>query len=70
MHIPLSIIVVIGLIFLVIIGALRLVADLLVLNTHRQPSFPDEISEESRDSEEPQFSRPAGSLGPWKRRTQ
>ncbi len=64
MHIPISIIVVIGLIFLVILGALRLVADLVVVNTHRQPSFPDELPEEDRESEEPQFSRP------WTRRTQ
>jgi hypothetical protein len=68
MHIPLFIIVVIGLLFLVIIGALRLVADLLVMNTHRQPSFPDELPEEDPGSEERQISRPVGSLGPWKRR--
>jgi hypothetical protein len=59
MHIPLSIIVIIGLTFLVIVGALRLVADLVVVNTHQQPSFPDEFSEEDRASEERRFSRPA-----------
>jgi hypothetical protein len=58
MRIPLSIIVVIGLTFLVILGALRLVADFLVMDTHRQPSFPDEFSKEGRDSEEGQFSVP------------
>jgi hypothetical protein len=58
MHILLSIIVAIGLTLLVILGALRLVADLLVENTHRQPSFPDELSEEGRDSEQHRFSRP------------
>ena len=58
MHILLSIIVAIGLTLLVILGALRLVADLLVGNTHRQPSFPDEFSAEGRDSEQRRFSRP------------
>jgi len=58
MHILLSIIVAIGFTLLVILGALRLVADLLVMNPHRQPSFPDEFSEEGRDSEQHRFSRP------------
>jgi hypothetical protein len=45
----LSVIVVIGFIFLVILGALCLVADdLLATSAHRQPSFPDEFPEEDR----------------------
>jgi len=50
MGVLLSIIVVIGFTFLVILGALRLVADLLAMNTHRQPSFSDESPEEDRES--------------------
>ena len=50
MGVLLSIIVVIGFTFLVIFGALRLLADLLAMNTHRQPSFSDESPEEDRES--------------------
>jgi hypothetical protein len=50
MRVLLSIIVVIGFTFLVILGALRLLADLLAMNTHRQPSFSDEFPEEDRES--------------------
>ena len=50
MRVLLSIIVVIGFAFLVILGALRLVADLVAMSTHRQPSFPDEVAEEDRES--------------------
>ncbi len=50
MRVLLSIIVVIGFTFLVILGALRLVADLVAMSTHRQPSFPDEFPEEERES--------------------
>jgi hypothetical protein len=45
-----SIIVIAGFTFLVILGALRLVADLLAMSTHRQPAFSDEFSEEVRES--------------------
>ena len=50
MPVLLSIIVIAGFTFLVILGALRLVADLLAMSTHRQPSFPDEFPEEDRES--------------------
>jgi hypothetical protein len=50
MRVLLSIIVVIGFTFLVILGALRLVADLVAMSTHRQPSFPDEFAEKDRES--------------------
>jgi hypothetical protein len=50
MRVILSIIVVIGFAFLVILGALRVLADLLAMNTHRQSSFPDEFPEEDRES--------------------
>jgi hypothetical protein len=50
MGVLLSIIVVIGFTLLVILGALRVVADLLAVSTHRQPSFPDEFPEEGRES--------------------
>jgi len=43
MLVTISIIVVIGFTFLVILGALRLVTDLVAMSTHRQPSFPDEL---------------------------
>ena len=43
MLVPISIIVVSGFTFLVILGALRLVTDLVAMSTHRQPSFPDEL---------------------------
>jgi hypothetical protein len=50
MRVLLSIIVVIGFTFLVIMGALRVLADLLTMNTHRQPSFSDEFPEDDRES--------------------
>jgi hypothetical protein len=50
MRVLLSIIVVIGFTFLVILGALRVLADLLAMNTHRHPSFSDEFPEEDRES--------------------
>ena len=59
MRVLLSIIVVIGFAFLVILGALRLVADLVAMSTHRQPSFPDEFSGEDRES--PDRNRPGAS---------
>ena len=46
----LSIIAVVGLAFLVIVGALRVLADLLAMNTHRQSSFPDEFPKGDRES--------------------
>jgi hypothetical protein len=49
MRVLLSIIVVIGFTFLVIMGALRVLADLLTMNTHRQPSFSDEFPEDDRE---------------------
>jgi hypothetical protein len=42
MLVLISIIVVIGFTFLVILGALRLVTDLVAMSAHRQPSLPDE----------------------------
>jgi len=50
MHVLLSIVIVIGFLFLVIVGALRVMADLLEISTHQQPSFPDEFPEEGRES--------------------
>jgi hypothetical protein len=50
MPVLLSIIVIAGFTFLVILGALRLVTDLLAMSAHRQPSFPDEFTEEARES--------------------
>jgi hypothetical protein len=50
MRLVLSVIIALGFTLLVILGALRLVADLLAMSTHRQPSFPDEFSEEDRES--------------------
>ena len=50
MRLVLSIIIALGFTLLVILGAQRLVADLLAMSTHRQPSFPDEFSEEDRES--------------------
>jgi hypothetical protein len=50
MRLVLSIIIALGFTLLVILGALRLVADLLAISTHRQPSFPDEFPEEDRES--------------------
>jgi hypothetical protein len=50
MLVLLSIILVIGFTFLVILGALRVLVDLLALSTYRQPSFPDEFPEEGRES--------------------
>jgi hypothetical protein len=50
MRVLLSIIVVIAFAFLVILGALRVLADLLAMNTHRQRSFSDEFPEEDRES--------------------
>jgi hypothetical protein len=46
----LSVIVVIAFTFLVILGALRVIVDLLAMSTHRQPSFSDEYPEEDRES--------------------
>lgn len=43
MLVLISIIVVIGFTFLVIVGALRLVTDLVAMSAHRQPSLPDEL---------------------------
>ena len=50
MRVLLSIIIVIGFTFLAILGALRVLAELLAVNTHRQPSFSDEFPEEDRES--------------------
>jgi hypothetical protein len=50
MRLVLSIIIALGFTLLVILGALRLVADLLAISTYRQPSFPDEFPEEDRES--------------------
>jgi len=50
MRLVLSIIIALGFTLLVILGALRLVADLLAMSTHRQPSFPDEFPEEDWES--------------------
>jgi hypothetical protein len=50
MRLVLSIIIALGFTLLVILGALRLVADLLAMSTLRQPSFPDEFPEEDRES--------------------
>jgi hypothetical protein len=50
MRLVLSIIIALGFTLLVILGALRLAADLLAMSTHRQPSFPDEFPEEDRES--------------------
>jgi hypothetical protein len=45
-----SIIVVIGFTFLVILGAVRVFADLLAMSSHPHPSFPEEFPEEDRES--------------------
>jgi hypothetical protein len=50
MPVLLSIIVIAGFTFLVILGALRLITDLLAMSAHRQPSFTDEFTEEARES--------------------
>jgi hypothetical protein len=50
MRVLLSIIILIGFTFLVILCALHVLADLLATNTHRQPSFSDEFPEEDRES--------------------
>jgi hypothetical protein len=50
MRLVLSIIIALGFTLLVILGALRLVADLLAIDSHRQPSFPDEFPEGDRES--------------------
>jgi hypothetical protein len=50
MRLILSVIIGLGFTLLVILGALRLVADLLAMNTLRQPSFPKEFPEEDRES--------------------
>ena len=59
MRVLLSISVAIGFTCLVVLGALRVVADLLAMSTHPQPSFPDEFPEEGRESVE--GNRPATS---------
>jgi hypothetical protein len=50
MRLVLSLIIALGFTFLVILGALRLVADILAMSTHRQPSFRDEFPDEDRES--------------------
>jgi hypothetical protein len=50
MRVLLSISVVIGFTFLLVLGALRVVADLLAMSAHPQPSFPEEFPEEGRES--------------------
>jgi hypothetical protein len=50
MPVLLSIIIIAGFTFLVILGALRLVTDILAMSTHRQHSFPGEFPEEARES--------------------
>jgi hypothetical protein len=50
MRLVLSVIIGLGFTLLVILGALRLVADLLAMSTYRQPSFPDEFPEKDRES--------------------
>ena len=59
MRLVLSVIIALGFTLLVILGALRLVADLVAMSTHRQPSFPDEFSGEDRES--PDRNRPGAS---------
>jgi hypothetical protein len=59
MPVLVSIIVIAGFTFLVILGALRLITDLLAMSTHRQPFFPDEFPEEARGSLD--LNRPATS---------
>ena len=50
MRLLLSIIVVIGFTFVVVLGLLSVVADLLTLTRHRPPSFFDESSEGDQES--------------------
>jgi hypothetical protein len=50
MHLLISIAIVIGFTFVVVLGLLSAVADLLALTRHRPPSFCDEFPEDDRES--------------------
>jgi hypothetical protein len=50
MHLLLSLAIVIGFTFIVVLGLLSVVADLLTLTRHRPPSIFDEFPEEDQES--------------------
>jgi hypothetical protein len=55
MRLLLSIIVVIGFTFVVVLGLLSVVADLLALTRHRPPSIFDEFPDEDQEFEDQEF---------------
>ena len=52
MHLLLSIVVVIGFAFVVVLGALSVARDLLALTKHRPPSVFDALREDDQESED------------------
>jgi hypothetical protein len=54
MRLLLSFAIVIGFTFLVAVGVLSVIADLLAMTNHRPPSFFDEFNDEDPESEDPE----------------
>jgi hypothetical protein len=52
MHLLISVIAITGLTFLVIVGVLNVIADLLFMDMHRPPSLADKYFQEEMETEE------------------
>jgi hypothetical protein len=69
MHLLISIIVIGGLTWVLIVGLIKVITDLLTMDTHRPPSLSDKYFQEELETEDSDRQRPSSySIGTQRRR--